>query len=155
LSASEKYIEVGKALFLIYLIFRYLLWFWSSSARTDYLSGHVLKPETTGTKQPERNHRNDRNKNRKRPEPPKPKSNTTGTNRNFTSLISPPLLLARHLLPRDLYFPRDFTNLRYRYGKRGRHGKAKRNKAIFFSNLHEISTICLLNSIRRKLGRIL
>ena len=44
--------------------------------------GHVLKPETTGTKPPEqpgrnhRNNRNDRNKNRKRPKSPKPKSDT-------------------------------------------------------------------------------
>jgi hypothetical protein len=60
-----------------------------------------------------------------------------------------------HPWPSNLYFPRDFTNLRCRNGKRGRHGKPKRNKAIFFSNLHENNTICLLNSIRWKLGRIL
>jgi hypothetical protein len=120
--------------------------------------GHVLKPETTGTKppeQPERNHRNNRNET----------TGTTGTTgtrigkdrnhrnqnrrRNSTSLTSPGLITkSKHLLQRDLYFPRDFTNLFYRNGKRGRHGKAKPNKAIFFSNLHEDSTICLLNSIR-------
>ena len=113
--------------------------------------GHVLKPETTGTKQPERNNRNETTGT----------TGTTGTRigkdrnhrnqnrtRNSTSFTSPGLITkSRHLLQRDLYFPRDFTNLRYRNGKRGRHGKA-RNKAIFFSNLHEDSTIFLLNSIR-------
>jgi hypothetical protein len=88
--------------------------------------------ETTGTRiGKDRNHRN---------------QNRT---RNSTSLTSPGLITkSKHLLQRDLYFPHDFTNLRYRNGKRGRHGKAKQNKAIFFSNLHEDSTICLLNSIR-------
>jgi hypothetical protein len=113
--------------------------FCASSAHNKW---HVLKPETTGTtgtKPPERpeqrigKDRNHRNQNR---------------TRNSTSLTSPGLITkSKHLLQRDLYFPRDFTNLRYRNGKRGRHGKAKRNKAIFFSNLHEDSTICLLNSI--------
>ena len=49
---------------------------------------HVLKPETTGTKPPERNHRNDRNdRNKKRPKPPKPKWNTE------FHLLDPPALL--------------------------------------------------------------
>jgi hypothetical protein len=92
---------------------------------------------TTGTKPPEQ------------PERPEQESEKTGTTETKIERGIPPPW------PSDLYFPRDFTNLRYRNGKRGRHGKAKRNKAIFFSNLHENNTICLLNSIRWKLGRII